>query len=204
MRIDIKNYQTKKPFTSFLPGISGLFGKPLWTFYTNRGQLMMSFGYENKNGAILEFYPANLGYMYEKVNGFKTFVKMDGQLYSFFKEPSKDQVMSIYKDKVEIEETNHQLKLKVKITYATLPNEDISALMRLVTITNLGEKRHIEVLDGLTQMLPSDIDYDAIGNLRREARQKLNAIRPASVGQASRISGVSPADIPVLLIYLGK
>lgn len=54
------------------------------------------------------------------------------------------------------------------------------------------------------RQIPSDIDYDAIGNLRREARQKLNAIRPASVGQASRISGVSPADISVLLIYLGK
>lgn len=50
--------------------------------------------------------------------------------------------------------------------------------------------------------IPSDINYDEIGNLRKEARQKLKAIRPASVGQASRISGVSPADISVLLIYL--
>ena len=50
--------------------------------------------------------------------------------------------------------------------------------------------------------IPSDIDYDDVSNLRKEARQKLNAIRPASIGQASRISGVSPADISVLLIYL--
>ena len=53
--ITIKNYQIKKPFTSFLPGIAGLFGRPLWTFYTNRGQLMMSFGFRDKNGAIQEF-----------------------------------------------------------------------------------------------------------------------------------------------------
>lgn len=53
------------------------------------------------------------------------------------------------------------------------------------------------------KMIPSDIDYDDVHNLRKEARQKLKAIRPASVGQASRISGVSPADISVLLIYLG-
>ena len=52
--------------------------------------------------------------------------------------------------------------------------------------------------------IPESIDYDVIDNLRIEARQKLKAIRPASVGQASRISGVSPADISVLLIYLGK
>lgn len=52
--------------------------------------------------------------------------------------------------------------------------------------------------------IPDSINYDEIQNLRKEARQKLSQIRPASVGQASRISGVSPADISVLLIYLGN
>ena len=52
--------------------------------------------------------------------------------------------------------------------------------------------------------LPADIDYDQIDGLRIEARQKLNDFRPLSVGQASRISGVSPADINVLLIYIEK
>ena len=52
--------------------------------------------------------------------------------------------------------------------------------------------------------MPADIDYDQIDGLRIEARQKLNDFRPLSVGQASRISGVSPADINVLLIYMEK
>ncbi len=51
--------------------------------------------------------------------------------------------------------------------------------------------------------LPDDLDYSKVKGLRIEAAQKLNAIRPINVGQASRISGVSPADISVLLIYLG-
>ena len=52
------------------------------------------------------------------------------------------------------------------------------------------------------KLLPENINYEAIGGIRLEARQKLSKLRPRSVGQASRISGVSPADISVILIYL--
>ena len=52
--------------------------------------------------------------------------------------------------------------------------------------------------------LPTDIDYMSIAGLRIEARQKLNKIRPQNLGQAARISGVNPADIAVLMIYLKK
>ena len=55
-----------------------------------------------------------------------------------------------------------------------------------------------------SRAIPEDIDYDAIGGLRIEAREKLKKHRPESIGQASRISGVNPADISVLLIYLKK
>ena len=50
--------------------------------------------------------------------------------------------------------------------------------------------------------IPQNIDYEDVHNLRKEARQKLNEVRPENIGQASRISGVSPADISVLMIYL--
>ena len=52
--------------------------------------------------------------------------------------------------------------------------------------------------------IPQDIDYNDISSLRLEARQKLKEFRPVSLGQASRISGVSPADVSVLLIYLER
>ena len=52
--------------------------------------------------------------------------------------------------------------------------------------------------------LPKDLDYTKLDGLRLEARQKLNAQRPDNLGQASRISGVSPADVGVLLVYLKR
>ncbi|GAA0805146.1 tRNA uridine-5-carboxymethylaminomethyl(34) synthesis enzyme MnmG [Faecalicatena orotica] len=65
------------------------------------------------------------------------------------------------------------------------------------------QQRQVEQFKKLEKkMIPEDIDYNSIQSLRIEAKQKLTEIRPASIGQASRISGVSPADISVLLVYL--
>ncbi|USK70322.1 tRNA uridine-5-carboxymethylaminomethyl(34) synthesis enzyme MnmG [Peribacillus asahii] len=66
--------------------------------------------------------------------------------------------------------------------------------------------KSLQQVDRLKKMenkrIPEDIDYDAIGSLATEARQKLKQVRPLSVAQASRISGVNPADVSILLVYL--
>lgn len=65
------------------------------------------------------------------------------------------------------------------------------------------QMRQVEQFKKLeNKKIPENINYDEIKSLRIEAKQKLNAIRPSSIGQASRISGVSPADVSVLLVYL--
>ncbi|MDY4430228.1 tRNA uridine-5-carboxymethylaminomethyl(34) synthesis enzyme MnmG [Evtepia sp.] len=67
------------------------------------------------------------------------------------------------------------------------------------------QQRQVEEMRRLEgRVLPPDLDYNALGGLRLEARQKLSAIRPLNLGQASRISGVSPADIAVLMIELER
>lgn len=81
-------------------------------------------------------------------------------------------------------------QIEISIKYAGYIERQIKQAQQL---KKLEEKR-----------LPNDIDYNEIEGLRLEARQKLNQIRPASIGQASRISGVSPADIAVLMIYIKK
>lgn len=67
------------------------------------------------------------------------------------------------------------------------------------------QKRQVEQFEKLeSRRIPSWIDYDDVGSLRLEARQKLKEFLPSSIGQASRISGVTPADVAVLMIYLEK
>ena len=65
------------------------------------------------------------------------------------------------------------------------------------------QKRQVEQFKKMEEKkIPENINYDEIQSLRIEAKQKLNLYRPINIGQASRISGVSPADISVLLVYL--
>ena len=65
------------------------------------------------------------------------------------------------------------------------------------------QKKQVEQFKKLeSKKIPENIDYDKVKSLRIEAVQKLKEYRPVSIGQASRISGVSPADISVLLVYL--
>ena len=94
-------------------------------------------------------------------------------------------------DETKPELSYHEItQLEVQIKYEGYINKQLAQIERF---------RKLE-----DKVLPSDIDYGSIEGLRIEAAQKLEQLKPESVGQASRISGVSPADINVLLIYLEK
>ena len=80
--------------------------------------------------------------------------------------------------------------------------EEVEIQMKYAGYLARQEKQVAEFKKEESRLLPPDMDYSAIAGLRLEARDKLSAIRPMSIGQAGRISGVSPADIAVLLIWL--
>ena len=80
--------------------------------------------------------------------------------------------------------------------------EEVEIQLKYAGYLSRQEKQVAEFKKEESRLLPVDLDYNAIAGLRLEARQKLSEIRPMSIGQAGRISGVSPADIAVLLIYL--
>ena len=85
-------------------------------------------------------------------------------------------------------------------------SEDVKKQVEITLVYEGYIKKQLEQVERMEKLeeklLPEDINYDEVSSLRDEAREKLNAIRPVSIGQASRISGVSPADISVLLVYL--
>ena len=122
-RFVIENYNKQSCFASFLPGISGIHGTPLWNFYVNRGQAICSFGSENKDHSIMEFYPAHQSYQFTKTMGFRTFLKVDGTFYEPFVDDDMPHKMYIGMNELEIEETNEALGIKVNVLYYTMPNE---------------------------------------------------------------------------------
>lgn len=85
-------------------------------------------------------------------------------------------------------------------------SEDVKKQVEITLVYEGYIKKQLEQVERMEKLeeklLPEDINYDEVSSLRDEAREKLNAIRPISIGQASRISGVSPADISVLLLSL--
>ncbi len=170
----IEDYDEAKTFASFLPGIAGIDGIPMWSFYVNRGQGIGSFGVKDKDNTIMEFFPANKMYKNIELHGFRTFIKYEDEIHEIFSSMSRDKVerkMAIEKNVLWIEEVNHTLKLKVKVIYFTMPKEDYAAIVRKVEITNLdGSAKEVEVLDGLPQILPygiSNSGFQAMSNLNK-------------------------------------
>ena len=80
--------------------------------------------------------------------------------------------------------------------------EEVEIQLKYAGYLARQEKQVAEFKREEARKIPEDMDYRAIAGLRLEAQEKLSTIRPVSIGQAGRISGVSPADIGVLLIYL--
>ena len=93
---------------------------------------------------------------------------------------------------------------RLKGKYDTDIMEEVSILTKYDGYIKKAEREALKMLDLEDKKIPDDIDYDSMHNLASEARQKLKEVRPTSLGQALRISGVNPADISILMIYIKR
>jgi tRNA uridine 5-carboxymethylaminomethyl modification enzyme len=111
-------------------------------------------------------------------------------------------------------DTLEQLLRRPEVTYATLPSRDESLAAEVVQQVEIAvkyagyiDRQELDVQKLKTleaKEIPATFDYEQVTGLRHEARQKLGKIRPATIAQAGRISGISPADVGLLLVHLRR
>jgi len=175
------DYDTKTPYSDFLPGLAGIYGKPLFAFFVNRGQGIASFGVKSKNTPIMEFSSASTAYQTTPLVGFRTFIKgrrgdegkmfliepfsplttefpvtmMDG--LGTNSPPANKRILYSGENEMQIQEIDYAQKLETNVTYFILPEEDFGAFVRRVTITNTDPKETVNIsfLDGLAKMQPA-------------------------------------------------
>jgi hypothetical protein len=175
----MEDYDARSTFASFLPGVAGYFGKPVWAFYVNRGQAISTFGTTSKDFPILEFNAANKAYQVTPYIGFRTFVRgtrtgaAAALSTSFDVEPfspansrnlldaeddadKPKRILYVGTNEVEIQEIDGVHDLTTNIQYFVLPEEDFASLIRRSTFTNTGSDAvELEILDGLAKIEPS-------------------------------------------------
>lgn len=188
-RYVFEDYDSQTPYSDFLPGLAGIYGKPLFAFFVNRGQGIASFGFESKHKPIMEFSPANNAYQTTPLLGFRTFIQgrrssTDDGRETFVMEPFSpittsfpDTVMEepgvddllpnkrrLYsgENEMKIQEIDFNHQIETNVTYFILPEEDFGAFVRRTTITNThpDESVTISFLDGLARMQPAGGDMD--------------------------------------------
>ncbi len=211
-RFVIEDYDALPPFASFLPGIAGPLGIPLWAFYVNRGQAIASFGVESKDNPIMEFQPANKAYQMTPYTGFRTFIKAtspsartagDERYYEPFSAvaPAVPRRMCIAANELELEEASSALGLQVNTRYFILPGESFAGLVRQVTVKNIAARPlEIELLDGLPLIIPFGIDNGMLKAISRTAEAwmgvfNLDAGLPfyrvqASIGDSAEVKAI--------------
>lgn len=174
-RYIFEDYDAHTPFSDFLPGLAGIYGKPIYAFFVNRGQGIASFGFESKNYPIMEFNPANIAYQNTPTLGFRTFLQGQRGRKSFLIEPFSPlntnhlkledrnsnslpkRIMYSGENEMQIREIDYQHYLETNVSYFILPEEDFGAFVRRTSITNTHAKESVSfsMLDGLARMQPA-------------------------------------------------
>ena len=170
-RFVMEDYQNKPTFSSFLPGIAGPMGVPVWCYYNNRGQAVCSFGAQDKDHAIMEFSSAHSAYQTVSHTGFRTFVKVNGTYDELFADRCD---MHIGMSEVEI--TCCQSGLQASAVYFGVPEERTAALARMLTVTNVSEQPiDLELLDGMSALVPYGLNQDFLKNMSNLAKAWMQA-----------------------------
>lgn len=167
----MERYGEKPPFSSFLPGIAGEKGIPVWCYYNNRGQAVCSFGIQDKDHAIMEFSPAHVAYQNVQRTGFRTFLKTARGVEEAFSDGSGS--MDICPNTLKLRWEN--ARFRVEAEYFVVPECRVGALSRRVTVTNLGPAADLSILDGMPALVPFGVGQDSLKNMTQLSKAWMQA-----------------------------
>jgi hypothetical protein len=211
-RFILPDFQQARPFSSFLPGIAGTAGIPMWVFYTNRGQAIASFGIESKDRPILEFQPANKAYQQTGTLGFRTFLNLRRGKRAMQYEPFANHAgsdisreMFIGMNEVEIREVNQEIGIETRVLYFLLTDQPFAALVRQVMVRNLADTPlTVELLDGLPALSPYGVNNGMLKDMARtlEAWMEVRHLATripfftlrASAGDSTEVSAIEAGN----------
>ncbi|MDD5005248.1 MAG: hypothetical protein PHS93_01930 [Candidatus Omnitrophica bacterium] len=208
-RFIIENYNFSKPFSSFFPGIAGLYGIPMWVFYVNRGQGIASFGINSKDHPLLEFFPADKTYEMVSRRGFRTFIKLKKNNNITYYEPFQNSLSNLVfqrKNRIVInfselglEEENLSLGLNVRVNYFTIPSDNFAGLVRILSIKNTSRKpQTIELIDGLPIIIPYGLSNMFLKKLSRTIEAWMGVENLENNAAFYRLK-VDPTDRPEII-----
>ncbi|MBL7197568.1 MAG: hypothetical protein ISS47_05675 [Candidatus Omnitrophica bacterium] len=208
-RFIIENYNFSKSFSSFFPGIAGLYGIPMWVFYVNRGQGICSFGTNSKDRPILEFLPANKAYQMVFQRGFRTFIKIKEKSKIIYYEPFQNSLNNLSFKRnnriiidffdLGLEEENLSLGLNIKVNYFTIPSDNFAGLVRVLTIKNTAKKtKTMELIDGLPIIIPYGLTNMFLKKLSRTIEAWMGVENLKNNAPFYRLK-IDPTDRPQVL-----
>ena len=172
-RYRIEDYGKKAPFSSFLPGIAGLHGIPLWCYYVNRGQGVVSFGSDNKDHPIMEFLPAHRAYTRAGSTGFRTFLRINGAVKEAF---GTDDVCDMQIGMNTLSVSTLCDGIRAEVTYFILPEEKVGGLCRRVKLTNeRADSVKLEILDGMPEIVPYGVNDGTLKNMIQTGKAWMQA-----------------------------
>ena len=201
----MKDFGKKSTFASFLPGIAGIKGIPMWCYYVNRGQAVVSFGSENKDNALMEFFPAHVAYQTVKRTGFRTFIRKDGKFFEPFSDERVSSDMIIEKNLLTIKEFNDAEGIETDVTYYIVPEEKIGGLVREVTVKNTsGKETSLEILDGMPALIPYGISIDNMKNMTQTAKAWMQVEKTAGGNAFYRVRASLGDSTSVVEIKAGN
>lgn len=168
----IDNYNAAPPFSNFFPALAGVTGKPMWVFFTNRGQGVAGFGVNNKDGAMMEFLPANKAYQATPIVGFRTFIRPQGARSGVFEpfsvQSTGQQTMIIRPYELEIRDRMAEHGLEFTVVTFGVPTESCPVLARGLTIRNVSSRvQSFNFADGMPRVVPLGMNDFLVKNMTR-------------------------------------